>query len=71
MFVAFVLVLFAEVAPKDMDENFHANDGQPVNPTVQTCTTCEFCKTGLKFSIIMNFFKKISSWPARTAGPVD
>ncbi|KAG4394339.1 hypothetical protein AAZX31_20G010800 [Glycine max] len=27
MFVAFVLVLFAEVAPKDMDENFHANDG--------------------------------------------
>ncbi|KAG4394338.1 hypothetical protein GLYMA_20G011551v4 [Glycine max] len=34
MFVAFVLVLFAEVAPKDMDENFHANDVGVVDTNV-------------------------------------
>lgn len=44
MFVAFVLVLFAEVAPKDMDENFHANDGnsfhEKFSPAfVISCTT--------------------------------
>lgn len=27
VFLAFVLVLSGEVAPEDMDENFHANDG--------------------------------------------
>lgn len=44
VFLAFVLVLSGEVAPEDMDENFHANDGnsfhEKFSPAfVISCTT--------------------------------